>query len=142
MTDRAAGRRPGDGMTTGRILLVVFGAIAAFSGLALGVGGGVLLWAHSTQRDADGFYTTSTERFTTETYALTSNVDLGQAPGEHDWTLAHPVGTVRIRATGSEGDRSSSESPHRPTWIAGSPASLILMSRARTSDRSDLTSRR
>jgi hypothetical protein len=91
-------------MTAGRILLVVFGAIAAFSGLALCAGGGVLLWAHGTQRDADGFYATSTERFTTETYALTSNVDLGQAPGEHDWTLAHPVGTVRIRATGSESE--------------------------------------
>jgi hypothetical protein len=85
--------------------MVVLGAFAALIGLGLGAGGGVLLWAHGTQRDADGFYTTSTERFTTSTYALTSRVDLGRAPGEHDWTITHPVGTVRIRAAGTEGER-------------------------------------
>jgi len=85
-------------MSAGKIVLVIFGAIAAIGGVLFSVGGGVLLWAHATQRDADGFYTTSTERFATSTYALTSRVDLGRAPGEHDWTITHPVGTVRVRA--------------------------------------------
>src|SRR5205814_10265610 len=40
----------------------------------------------------------STEHFATSTYALTSRLDLGRAPGERDWTIAHPLGTVRIRA--------------------------------------------
>jgi len=92
-------------MSAGRIVLVVVGVLAALGGLLFAVGGGVLVWAHTTQRDADGFYTTSTERFSTSTYALTSQVDLGAAPGEHEWIVAHPAGTVRVRAV------STSETP-------------------------------
>jgi hypothetical protein len=115
-------------MTAGRIVLVVFGALTALAGLAFTVSGGVLLWAHGTQRDAAGFYTTSTERFATATYALTSRVDLGRAPDEHDWTLAHPVGTVRIRATGGAtaalfvgiGPQTDVD-----RWLAGAPHARI-----------------
>jgi hypothetical protein len=82
-----------------RAVLLTFGALAALVALALTAGGGTLVWAHATQRDRAGYYTTGTERFATDTYALTSHVDLGDVPGEHDWTIAHPVGTVRIRAT-------------------------------------------
>ena len=79
--------------------MLCFCALAALVGVMLCFGGGVLVWAHATQRDSQGFYTTSTERFSTSTYALTSLVDFGSAPGEHDWTITHPVGTVRIRVT-------------------------------------------
>jgi hypothetical protein len=82
-----------------RAVLLTFGALAALVALALTAGGGTLVWAHATQRDSSGYYTTDTERFVTDTYALTSHVDLGDVPGEHDWTITHPVGTVRIRAT-------------------------------------------
>lgn len=94
-TDRgAAGRsRPT------RIVLVVLGALCSLLALPLLAAGSVLVWAHATQRDASGFYTTDSHRFTTGTAVLTSRIDLGQAPGEHDWTLAHPVGTVRVVAT-------------------------------------------
>jgi hypothetical protein len=92
-------RRPA--MSGGKIVLLVCAALLVIVGFAFSLGGATLLWAHSTQRDSSGFYNTSTERFTTSTYALTSSVDLGRAPGEHDWTLTHPVGTVRVRARGS-----------------------------------------
>jgi hypothetical protein len=110
------------GMSAGRIVLVVFGALAAVGALLFSVGGGVLLWAHATQRDAEGFYTTSTEQFSTPTFALTSRIDLGRAPGEHDWTIDHPVGTVRIRAT-STGDSplfvGIGPQSAVDTWLAG-----------------------
>jgi hypothetical protein len=84
----------------GRIAMVVAGVVVAMAGVAMSTGGGVLVWAHGTQRDAAGYYTSSPERFVTGAYALTSSVDLGRAPGELDWTVAHPVGTVRIQADG------------------------------------------
>jgi hypothetical protein len=90
------------GWQIGRIAMVVMGALVALVGLGLAAGGGVLNWAHATQRDGAGFYTTSTERFRTSTYALTSDVDLGRAPGNQSWTMAHPVGTVRLRAAGDD----------------------------------------
>jgi hypothetical protein len=87
-------------MGAGRIALLVTGALVALIAVAMAVGGGVLVWAHGTQRDAEGYYTTATRHYATTTYALTSRVDLGRTPGQHDWSIAHPVGTVRIRAAG------------------------------------------
>ena len=49
-------------MSGGRIALLVVGSLLALIGLGAAAGGGVLLWAHETQRDADGYFTTSTER--------------------------------------------------------------------------------
>jgi hypothetical protein len=103
MWDPSAGKRTRTGWSAGRVVLVVFGTLAALAGMLLSLGGGVLLWAHTTQRDAAGFYTTSTQRFSTPTYALTAQVDFGRAPGQHDWTMAHPLGTVRIRANSANG---------------------------------------
>lgn len=85
-------------MTAGRILLLVFGVLAALVGLALVVGGAVGLWAHG-ERDADGYFTTSTERLQTATYALASEeVDLGAEPESGDW--AGDLGDLaRVRVT-------------------------------------------
>ncbi len=61
-----------------RIISLVIGSLLALVGFELLAGGGVLGWAQATQRDGDGFFTTSTERFETSSYALTSaKVDLG-----------------------------------------------------------------
>lgn len=89
------------GMTGGKIALLIAGVLFALVGFVSTLAGGALVWAHATQRDAGGFYNTDTETFATPTYALTSRVDLGNAPGEHEWMPAHPVGTVRVRAGGS-----------------------------------------
>lgn len=88
----------------GKIILLLSGAVMAMVGVVAMIGGGVLVWAHATQRDAAGFYTTSAERFATSTYALTSNVDLGQAPGQRDWLIRHTIGTVQLRATIHDGE--------------------------------------
>ena len=96
-------RSDGSGLSPGRIVLAVVGACGAILAIALMAGGGTLIWAHQTQRDSAGYYTTPVSRFETSTSALTARVDLGSAPGEHGWTIRHPAGTVRVRATSVDG---------------------------------------
>ena len=48
-------------MSAGRIALLVTGCIVALISLALLASGGVLVLAHTTQRDDDGYYTTRHE---------------------------------------------------------------------------------
>jgi hypothetical protein len=61
-----------------RTAFLLGGMFAPSLGLAAGVGGGALVWAHSTQRNADGFYSTSAERLTTSSFAMTSpDLDFG-----------------------------------------------------------------
>jgi hypothetical protein len=86
-------------MRPGKIVLIVVGAVLALAGLAFAAAGGTLVWAHATQRDAAGFYTTPTARLETSTYALTSQVDFGTKPSQEDWVPANVLGTVRIKAT-------------------------------------------
>ena len=103
-------------MRAGRIVAIVFGVLVTLVGFGMGAGGSVLVWAHATQRDSAGFYETSTERFDTPTYALTSQIDLGALPGGRDWTIAHPVGTVRVRAGAVD---------NRPVFIGIAPKSDV-----------------
>ena len=89
----------------GAIVLVVVGALIALTGLGVVAGGGAMLWLHGTQRDADGFYATSAERFETTTYAITSDeVDLGSPDRGSPVELAD-LGTVRVSAEGTGEDR-------------------------------------
>jgi hypothetical protein len=58
---------------------------------------------YGTQRDSDGFFTTSTQRFATSTNAMTSeHVDLGWSPRRGDW-ITNRLATVRLRVTAAEG---------------------------------------
>jgi hypothetical protein len=84
-------------MSAGRIVAIVSGAIAALIALALLAGAGVLLWAHTTQRDDDGYYSTRYERFGSPGYAVSSDdLDLGtEGP---DWLFEQGrLGTIRLR---------------------------------------------
>src|SRR5215210_3051250 len=54
--------------------MLVVGILLALIGLALLAGGGALGIAYLGHRDDEGFFTTSTERFETTTYALASEV--------------------------------------------------------------------
>jgi len=79
------GPAPRRRVPVGAIVLIVVGAALCLLALLPTVAGGFLLWAHATQRDADGYFTTSTERFETTSYAVTSDeVDLGRGPGSRD----------------------------------------------------------
>ena len=86
----------------GHIVLTVVGALLILISLALGVVGGILTWAYATQRDSDGFFHTSTKRFETISYAITSEeIDLGTRPGrgEREFDFGD-IATVRLTAEG------------------------------------------
>jgi hypothetical protein len=89
----------------GRIIAVVLGALGLLIGLAATAGGGALVWAHSTQRDADGFFTSDVERLETAAHAITTDdIDLGADPSRQDGVVdLGDLATVRI-AVESVGD--------------------------------------
>ena len=88
-------------MSGGRIALIVTGSILALVSLGLLAGGGALVWAHTTQRDDDGYYSTRSERFQSDGYAIrTDDLDIGtEGP---DWLFDEGrLGTIRV--TGRSG---------------------------------------
>jgi hypothetical protein len=87
-----------------KVVLLLIGSLAVLLALALTAAGGVLVGIHATQRDADGYYTTSTERFETPTFALTSeDINLGADPEGRDWGPLRDIGTARIAVESSLG---------------------------------------
>jgi hypothetical protein len=94
-------QRGSNGAVVGGVVLIVLGALIALSGLAVTAGGGLLTWAHATQRDANGFYMTPTERFETTTYAITSDaLDLGRSGDDTPFDLGD-LATLRLRVEGT-----------------------------------------
>jgi hypothetical protein len=95
-------------MSGGRIVLVVFGALAVLIALGLLVAGGLLLWADRTQRDDQGFFTSPTELFETDANALVSDgFDITSSDASHedvpDFLLSEGrLGTVRVRASATQ----------------------------------------
>jgi hypothetical protein len=70
--------------------------------LPLLLGGLSLGWAMGTQRDDDGFFSTATERLTTETVALSSEaVKFGES-GTNDRWADRDLATVRLSARSSD----------------------------------------
>lgn len=88
-------------MRTGRILLIVFGALLALVGLGALAGGAGMLWAHATQRDDEGFFTTRGVALSSDGFAVVSDrVDLGT---DGPWAVdIGDLAEVRIRATASD----------------------------------------
>ena len=86
----------------GRILMIVAGILIVLAaGLVALVGAG-LTWAHTTQRDSDGFFSTSAERLDTATPAITSDeLDLGVSTHDARWFDAGDLATVRIEVEAS-----------------------------------------
>jgi hypothetical protein len=88
-----------------RTAFLVGGLFAASVGLGSGIAGGALVWAHSTQRDSAGFYSTSAERLTTSSFAMTSpDLDFGTNGNEARWVPGSGGLTALVEATGA-GDR-------------------------------------
>jgi len=85
----------------GRVVAVVAATITALVALALLAGALGLLTAHALLRDAEGYYASSTERFETDTYALTAeSLRLGDVGGGVAGGLVErAAGTVRVSAT-------------------------------------------
>jgi hypothetical protein len=76
--------------------MLVGGIILGFIALVFLAGGVMLLWAYSTQRDADGYYAFDPERFAAPGYAITSEDLYLGAPNE--W-FPEDLATVRISAS-------------------------------------------
>jgi hypothetical protein len=88
--------------SAGRIVAVVAGALAALVAIGAFAAGGVLLYADG-QKDHDGYVSTDSHRFHTNTYALaTENLDLDTG-GAHAIAGDSFLGHVRIRATSNDG---------------------------------------
>ncbi len=69
---------PGRSVPVGRILMVIAGALITVMSFGSMAGGGFLVWADATQKDADGFFTSPEGRLETTAYAITSeDIDLG-----------------------------------------------------------------
>jgi hypothetical protein len=93
---------PPAGWTSGRIVSAVIGAVLVLCSLGLLGGGGVALWAQTTQRH-DGYVDLGTATYRTGGYAIASDaVELHFANGTWDAVTAL-VGTVRIRISAADG---------------------------------------
>jgi len=90
----------------GRVLALIGGSLVALIALGLAIAGVILVLAHVTARDSAGFFTSDTERFGTQTYALTSEgLQIGDVRGDGaDWALDALDATVRVRASNPAGD--------------------------------------
>src|SRR5262245_52522823 len=88
----------------GRVVVLVLGILAALLALGFLGGGGTLLWADQTQRDADDFVSTDPQRFSSDGYAILSeSIDIDE--DIPDWLLSESVvGSVRVQAEDAEGD--------------------------------------
>jgi hypothetical protein len=87
-------------MRAGRIIAIVVAVIIGLVAVGLLAGGGALIWAHTTQRDADGFLDSPTYQLATEGYALTSaGVDIASRPG--DWWSGN-LADVKFTVTGDQ----------------------------------------
>ena len=96
--------------------MLVLGSIIAVIGFGVLAAGASLGWAYGTQRDDAGFFTTSNERFETDSFALTSDkIDLGQA-GRDDWWADRNLATVRIIVDNADA---------RPVFVGIGPESEV-----------------
>jgi hypothetical protein len=95
-------------MTGGRIAMIIAGSLLALLAVGVAAAGAYGLWLHTTQR-SDGYVMTSSERFSTGSYALSTRTlhvssDVPDFLYGRDW-----LGDVRIRG--------ESANPTRPLFI-------------------------
>lgn len=87
----------------GRVIAAVLASLLALIGLGIGFGGGAVLIANGTSRDADGFFTSKSGAFLSPTAAIvTENLDVATA-GPDDVLETTGFATVRIRARSESG---------------------------------------
>ncbi len=85
-------------MKPARVVAIVFGSIAAIIGFGLFAGAGRLGWAIVAERDSQGFFSSPTDRYTTSSYAITSQrIDLTDI-GSRDWWVRRNVASVKVSA--------------------------------------------
>jgi hypothetical protein len=79
-------------VSTGKIVLLVFGIIFLLVSVGLLLGGAALVWANSSLTDSEGFFTTEVRQIERDSYAIvTEPVDIDLEAGWHwgwhwDWS--------------------------------------------------------
>jgi hypothetical protein len=109
-------------MRAGRIIAVIVGALLTLAGFGASLGGGAMVVAHATQRDAAGYYLTSTQRLQTSTAAFTTRLDL------RDRWLSDRMGTLRTQATAIDGRAmfiGIAPADAVDAWLAGTPCEQV-----------------
>jgi hypothetical protein len=87
-----------------RIAALLLGCLLAAAGFGLVIGAGALGWGLAFERDDDGFFRTSTERYESPSFAITSEeVDLGTGDAD-DWWADRDLATVRLRVDSASGE--------------------------------------
>ena len=93
--------RTRSGWTVGPVIALILGCVTALSSLGLFAGGGVALWAHTTQRE-DGFVTTPSVELSTDAYAIVSEGIELRVDGP-DWVLPRTIlGDGRLTVSSDE----------------------------------------
>ena len=106
-------------MKVGKLVAGIMAVVLGLVAMAALVGGSALIWAHTTQRDADGFLESPTYDLVTAGYAITSGeIDLGARPG--DWWPADLADVRFMRKPPTQHQRSSSVSGPPPPSTATS----------------------
>jgi hypothetical protein len=102
----------------GHIVATVVGVLVLLAAVGSLVAGATLAWANATQRDDDGFFTTSPERFETLANAIVSDdIDLGtDVGGDQRRYDFGDLATVRLNVT------STSE---QPVFVGIGPADEV-----------------
>jgi hypothetical protein len=100
----------------GGIALVIFGAIAALTALSLLAGGGILMAADRTMRDASGYLSSPSTHLTVPSYAIAAT-NLSVAIDSPTWHVSSDaLGSVRLTASSGSG----------PVFIGIAPRSDVL----------------
>jgi len=107
-----AARRP-ERWGPGRVIALIAASILALVSLGLLAAGGIGIVLDQTQRDATGFLMTSSEPYSTSTYALVSGSYRGGTSG--DWFVNRDlIGTVKVRVSST-----------RPVFIGIGPENAV-----------------
>jgi hypothetical protein len=94
--------RPEHTWTAGRVVALVLGSVLLFAAAGSLVGGGTLLWADRTQRDAAGYLSTPVARVSTGGYAVTTSSFRLEGAGL-DWAVDNLLGRARVEVTPAGG---------------------------------------
>lgn len=90
-------------MRPGRIVMLILGTLSALIGLGLLVGAGAAGWANYQQRD-NGYFTSPSEHYTTDSYALTSpRLNILTQGGLSDSAPIDVAGSLLLRGSADAG---------------------------------------
>jgi hypothetical protein len=76
-------------------------AVTGLIAFALFLAGGLLLWGNHHYKDSDGYFTTTSERFASDAYAITAD-DLRISGGRSGLISSDHYGRIRLSASGEK----------------------------------------